>query len=111
MQFVLGKHRPVTTSVQNFVSLQRILPGLSRPLHPKPRSICGEQVPAEVLENQTDAHQGHGEERGRTCGGVRRRSGRKAGGKEEEEEYETGVVSCLVTRRTESKATVASQEH
>lgn len=65
------------------VSLQRLLPGLSGPLHPKPRLVCGEQVPAEVLENQADAHQGHREEGGRACGGVGRRSGRQAGGEEE----------------------------
>lgn len=65
------------------MSLQWLLPGLSRPLRPKPGLICGEQVPAEVLENQTDAHQGHREERGRTCGGIRRGSGRQAGGEEE----------------------------
>lgn len=64
------------------VSLQRLLPRLSGPLHPKPRLVCGEQVPAEVLENQTDAHQGHREEGGRACGGVGRWSGRQAGGEE-----------------------------
>ncbi len=46
------------------VSPQWLLPRLSGPVHPKPRLICGEQVPAEVLENQTDAHQGHRQERG-----------------------------------------------
>ena len=77
---------PVINTGPTSVSLQWLLPRLSGPLHPKPRLIRGEQVPAEVLENQTDAHQGHREERGRTCGGVRCRSGRQAGG---EEEYET----------------------
>lgn len=54
------------------VSLQRLLPGLSGPLHPEPRLVRGQQVPAEVLENQADAHQGHRQEGGRACGGVGR---------------------------------------
>lgn len=62
------------------VSLQWLRPRLSGPLQPEPRLVRGEQVPAEVLEDQTDAHQGHWEERGRACGGVRRRSGCQAGG-------------------------------
>lgn len=67
------------------MSLQRLPPRLSGPLHPEPGLVSGEQVPAEVLENQADAHQSHREERGRTCGGVRCGSGRQAGGQEDRE--------------------------
>lgn len=38
------------------LSLQRLPPGLPGPLHPGPGLLGGQQVPAEVLENQADAH-------------------------------------------------------
>lgn len=46
------------------VTLQRLLPGPSGPVGAGPELVGGEEVPAEVLENQTDAHQGLRKERG-----------------------------------------------
>lgn len=62
------------------VTLQRLLPGLPGPLDAGAELIDGEEVPAEVLEDQADAHQGVREEGGRTRGGVGRRAGRKVRG-------------------------------
>lgn len=67
-----------------FCSPQRLLQRRPGPLHPEPRLLRGQQVPAEVLENQADAPQGHREERGRARGGVGRRSRRQAGGEDQE---------------------------
>lgn len=64
------------------VALQRLLPRLSGPADARPELVGGEEVPAEVLENQTDAHQGLREERGRACGGVGRGAGWKVRGQE-----------------------------
>jgi len=69
---------------------QRLPPRLPGPLPPEPGPglLGGQQVPAPLLEDQADAHQGHREEGGRARGGVGRRPGRQAGGEEEDEEEE-----------------------
>lgn len=62
------------------VTLQRLLPGLPGAADPRPELVHGEDAAAEVLENQTDAHQGLREEGGPTRGGIRCRAGWKVGG-------------------------------
>lgn len=49
-------------SVHFLVRLQRTFPRVLRPLRPKPGLLGCEQISAEVLEDQADAHQSDGEE-------------------------------------------------